>query len=397
MADTIDDKSAIEDKKLDIGDMTSFLGEDDVVEDVKTDKEPEDDKEVDDKEDEEKIDLDPENDEELKFEDVPKLKTISKEFPDLLKKFPALKSVYYREQQYSEIYPTIQAARESVEKANQYDAFENSLLDGNITDILSSVKTADPKAFTKLTEHMLTMIGEVDKNAQFAIAGRVIKDVAIAMARNGDENEKLAARYLHKFIFKDDKISGYKLETELKPLVKQDNDLNQREQEFIQYQLDTAVSNVNTRVENLLSKSIHEVIDTRDQMTPYVKDKAVKDILAALDSEIGQDRRFKQSLDLFWEEAGKNRFNEQELAKIRNAVIRKAKPILPAIIRRVKAEALKGSAARSNRDDEDSKPLPRGRMAPSSNSSKSSNNRTGDTKNKIPRGMSTRDYLMSDD
>jgi hypothetical protein len=404
------DNSSIEDKSLGISDMTELLGEGDIDEEINKDDEQLDGKEEDkknkkddkekDENQEEELELNPEDDD-VKFEDVPSLKAINKEFPELLKKFPALKSVYYREQQYSEIYPTVIAARESVEKVKQYDAFEDSLLSGNIKEILSSVKQADGKAFTKITEHILNTIGDIDKNAQLEIAGRVAKDIAIAMSRSDDDNVKLAARWMHKFLFNDDKITGYNLTTSNEPDKKDDKveQLNQREQEFVQYQLDTAVQNVSTRVENLVRKSIENAIDTKNQMTPYVKNKAIDDIISELDKEINGDRRFKQYLDSEWETAGKNRFAESHLNNIRNAIIRKAKPILPNIVRRVKAEALKGHAAREDREENNSgRLLPRGRVANERKSSNDNSNGNRDTKKSaIPRGMSSRDYLMSDD
>lgn len=406
---------AIEDGKLDISDVTALLGEDDLEEpddksndkDEDLDLEEGDDKgnkkedkkgKKEDKEDD--LELEDLNEDDLQFNDVPSLKAISKKYPELLKDFPTLKSVYYREQQYSEIFPNVVAARETAAKANQYDSFEENLLNGNIGGILKSVKDAEPKAFEKIAEHILTTIGEIDNTSRLMIAGHIAKDIALHMSKSNDENVRLAAQWMHKWVFGEDKITGYKLNTELKPLNKDDKtaDLNRREEQFINHQLTTAVTDVSSRVENLIKRSVSEAIDTKGQMTPYVLNKAVDDIISEVDKEINGDKRFKQYIDQLWLKTGENGFNEAGKSEIKTAMIRKAKSILPAIVRRVKAEALRGNAARENRgDDRDEKPLPRGRVASerkSSNDNKQSSNR--DAKPKIPRGTSTYDFLSGD-
>lgn len=400
----------VEEKSLDIGDMVKYFGEGLDEKDTEEkeeideegdekDKEGKDDKE-DEKLDELKLD-DEENQEDIVLNDVPSLNSITKKYPTILKDFPQLKPIFYREQQYSEVFPTVKDAREAVEKVRSYDNFENSLLSGDISAVLNSVKEADKEAFDSITDHFLNTLGKVDSEARLKIIGRVAKDIAVSMAQNGDENMKLAAQYMHKYLFNDANITGYKLNPP-KSDAKDEKAtlLDKREQEFVQSQLDTHVGDVSTRVENLLTKSIEEVIDSKNQMTPYVKSKAIKDIIASLDDELKADSRWTAALNQAWIDAGRNGFNRAKLDKIRNSCLHKAKGMLPAIMRRVKAEALKGNTAREDRDFEsDNKPLPRGGMAkdkPANRNERSNNQSNRDSGNKIPRGMSTRDFFMKD-
>lgn len=400
----------VEDKSLDIGDMVKYFGEgleekDNLDEVDKEDVLEEDDKKKekskDDKEELEDLELKDEENEDIVLNDVPSLNSITKKYPTILKDFPQLKPIFYREQQYSEVFPTVKDAREAVEKVKTYDNFENSLLSGDISAILTSVKEADKEAFDSITDHFLNTLGKIDSDARLKIVARVAKDIAISMSQNGDENLKLAAQWMHKFLFNDPTVSGYKVNPP-KAEVKDDRAslLDKRELDIVQGQLNIHVEDVSTRVENLLTKSIEEVIDSKNQMTPYVKSKAIKDIISSLDEELKSDTRWAAALNQAWVEAGRNGFNRAKLDKIRNSCLHKAKGMLPAIMRRVKAEALKGSSAKEDRDYEsDNKPLPRGRMAeekPTRNrdDNRSSSNR--ESANKIPKGMSTRDFFMKD-
>src|SRR5216684_3091765 len=76
---------------------------------------------------EEKIEIEEENE---KYEEIPKRQAILKEFPELFKKFPAIEHAIYREQQYAEIFPTLDDAKEANARLDDFKAFENELFDG---------------------------------------------------------------------------------------------------------------------------------------------------------------------------------------------------------------------------------------------------------------------------
>src|SRR5216684_2440964 len=75
---------------------------------------------------EEKIEIE----EEEKYEEIPKRQAILKEFPELFKKFPAIEHAIYREQQYAEIFPTLDDAKEANARLDDFKAFESELFDG---------------------------------------------------------------------------------------------------------------------------------------------------------------------------------------------------------------------------------------------------------------------------
>ena len=398
----LDELLSSDDLKVDEGDdkLDSSKKEETKEEESEPETEIEDDKEI--KLNEEEVD-----ESKLEFTDLPSRKEILKAFPELYKKFPALESAIYREQQYSEVFPNINDAKLAKENSENYEKFEASLLDGDIGSVLKSVKEADSNAFGKLSEQFLYNLHNVDKEAYTNVITNVLKDTAISMfnagAKMGDgqeaQNLKLAAQILHQFFFNDSKISPYshkhKLasgETKVNP---DEERLSKREESFMQQQLDVASNDVTSSVENLIRRSVGNQIDPNGKMSDYVKNKAIEDIISAVDNEINSDARFRKVLDNLWLDSGKNNFNQASKTKIKNALLGKAKTILPAIARRVRAEALKGSAARNRNDREEDTPLPRGRAANSSNSSSRSESNKADGDKKIPKKMTTLEYLNS--
>jgi hypothetical protein len=397
------------DNLLDDSDITDE-GKDEKL-DLKDDKKDEGKEEKDEEsEKEDELKLDEEIDEsKLEFSDLPSRKEVLKAFPDLYKKFPALEKAIYREQQYSEVFPNIDDAKTAKDNADNYEKFEASLLDGNISSVLKSVKEADSTAFEKLTEQFLFNLYEVDKPAYFGVVSNVLKDAAISIFKSGasmgadnqeGQNLRRAAEILHKFFFQDEKITNYNYkhqvnrgESKADPKEEQ---LTKREERFLQDQLDVASNDVSSSVENLVRRSVDNAIDPTGRMSDYVKNKAIEDIISSLDSEINSDARFKKVLDNLWLDSGKNSFNNASKTKIKNALLGKARTVLPAIMRRVRAEALKGSAARNRNDRDEDTPLPRGRSANlSSNTSSRSEGTKAEKGEKIPKKMTTLEYLNS--
>src|SRR5258706_3522562 len=176
------DELATDDKKID--DKGDEKKEDDLLE---SDEEPEVKKDKKDKDEELEID-----EEEVKLDDLDAVEDVQRKeilakYPNIFKDFPQLEKAYYREQKYAELLPTLDDAKDAVEKSEQYDKFEKTLLSGDIDSILNSVKTADSKAFNKIVDEYLPTLQKVDQSAYFHVIGTVIKNTIVAMSRHGKE------------------------------------------------------------------------------------------------------------------------------------------------------------------------------------------------------------------
>jgi hypothetical protein len=130
-------------------------------------------------------------------------------------------------------------------------------------------------------------------------------------------------------------------------------------------------------------------------MTPFVKKNANKEAMDLVNSQMKEDKRFQSQLDKMWQDAQKSKFPEERMKAIRNAMISRAKSILPQAIRKVRAEALAGSRERGNGDQG---PIRGGRprSAPQQNSSNARPSSSGNGKLQKPDNVKPHDWLMQD-
>lgn len=331
-------------------------------------------------------------------------KEILAKYPKLFKEFPYLEKAYYREQQFTEIVPTIQEARQAVQKAESLDQFENYIKSGKTEAILKVVKNNDPEAFNRLADDYLGTLARVDKDAYHHVLGNVVKETISSMVQEGrasnNEDLKRAAQILHQFVFGSSewKPPG-KLASEVRADPKEE-EFNKKQQEFSRQQYQTAQDDLNQKVDNVLKNTIKKFLDPKESMTDYVRKTASREVLENLQGIIQADKRFKVIIDNLWKNAHNNNYSQTSLDKIRTAYLSRAQTVLPSVIKKARSEALKGLGKRVKEDSEESPepesrkkgPAPVGRTASSPISGKNDKEKA----KSIPVGMSTREFLMSD-
>lgn len=416
----------VDDKALTQQGMEDLLKEDETedepeVLDLKPKKEPkaeenEDEEKKEEDEDEEKLDEDEEEksledelEEDLKEPDEDKLealvtpvrrKEILTKYPNLFKDFPYLEHAYYREQRYTEIFPTIREAETAVGKAETWDSFEKDLNDGNLKGILSALAEHDKNAFHKVADTILNDIEEIDGPTGLHIYSGISKKIITMMMEagntQGNESLRAAAHLVHQFLF------GARNWEEHQPLHRariqdpKEDEVSKREQEFLKKQFTTARDEVGSRVNNSIKATIERNIDPRSSMTAYVKDKAVEDVLKDVKDQMAGDKRFQKILTQLWQSAVSKDFNDDSKAAIRRAVMSKAKQLLLPAIEKGRKTAL---GVRVRADKEVTRPEktgPSDKKTGKSTTPSMSGKSDRDRARNIPRNVSTRDFLLND-
>lgn len=406
--------TAVEDKELSKEETIKLLGEDEPEDeplDIKEKKEvKEDDEGEKEEEDEEKDeqtledeveeDLEEPTDEDLELVVPVRKKEILAKYPDLFKTFPYLEKAYYRDQQFTEILPTIDDAKMAVEKATALDNIEAALDRGDTTDLLSRLKSADPEAFNRNVDNYMANLLKVDERAWGHVLGDVTNKTIQAMvteAKNSNNDTlRAAAQVLNQFVFGSSEFK------ETKPLAKvqteneEEKRISEREKDLVRRQYESARDSLSSRIDNVLKRTITENIDPRDSMTDYVRNTAIEKATTQLMNLIDSDSRFKVIKDKLWDNVFANNFSQQSLDKLRSTYLSKAKTLLPSVIRQARNDALKGMGKRVKEDSSDEKKVKNisGRSASLKN--ESSGQSTRERAQAIPKGMKTLDFLMKD-
>ncbi len=337
---------------------------------------------------------------------------ILKKYPNLFKEFPYLEKAYYREQQFTEILPTIEDAKQAVEKSETLDRFENDLMGGSTETVLKAVRATNPEGFRKIVDEYLPTLAKVDEPAYFHVIGNMTKHTIVTMIQEarrigvGNDREgnplpgnqlQNAALLLNQFVFG---TSEFKPPTQLSRQGKpeentKEREIQQREQQFISRQFETTRVDLNTRVNNTLKNTIDGHLDPNKTMSDYVRKNASRDALDNLETLINQDGRFRALVDKLWEAAFKEGFTKESTDRIKTAYVSKARTLLPSVIKKARNEGLRGMGKRVREDkgNDDPKPGPVTAGRPRSQEGKGGKiTKAGD----IPKGMSTLDFLNSD-
>lgn len=371
-------------------------------------KEEKDEKDLDDDDDDEKDEEDEDEleslVEELEEPDEEKLelttpvrrREILKKYPNLFKDFPYLEKAYYREQQFTEILPTIDDAKQAVEKAETLDKFEQDLMSGNTETILKTVREQDPNSFYKIVDDYLPALARVDEKAYQHVLSNVSKHTIIAMVqegrRSGNDVLLSAAQVMNQFVFGTTEFEQPgKLSKDAPKSDDAQTKLEKDKQEFTRQKFESARGDLNSRINNSLKSTIESNIDPRGSMTSYVKNNAIRDANEQLNTLLTGDKRFAIIIDKLWKNAFEKDFNKDSIDRIRSAYLSKAKTLLPSVIKKARIEALKGMGKRvKDSDTNDDKNRPNKTEKSRSDKSDKSD------KTAVPRGKSTLDFLMED-
>jgi hypothetical protein len=326
-------------------------------------------------------------------------KEILKKYPNLFKDFPYLEKAYYREQQFTEIVPTIDDAKEAVRSKQTLDRFEQELMGGNVQTIFKAVKDEDPNSFYKIVDNLLPMLAQVDEAAYHHLLGNNIKHTIAAMVQEGrrSNNDVLmsAAQILNQFVFGS---SEYTPPTQLAKDVKKDDEktdtLSQREREFVQRQFTTAKESLNQRLNNTLKATIEANIDPKNSMGEFVKKAAIRQVTEELNSLISRDSRFRIITDKLWAAAHKANYDKESMDRIRSAYLSKSRMLLAPVIKKARIEALKGMGKRVRETVDETEEV----TSPKKKSEKTEqprSNTSGKKSGGVPAGMSSLEFLNS--
>ncbi len=350
------------------------------------------------KEIEESLEEDVVDDEKLELVTPVSRKEILKKYPNVFKDFPSLETAFYRNYQFTDLFPTIPEAKEALAKAETLDAFDKDLLSGNTKNILEAAKKSDVKAFYKIVDNYMSTLADVDKDAYFHVTGNTIKSTIVAMVKEGrrsdDESLVNAAALLNKFVFGSSEFEPAKnLSSDEKPDNRAD-ELEKKKQDFVLQRLQTVENELDRTVKNSLKATIAANIDPKSSMSDFVKKHASNEVLSSIEESLENDKQFKTLIDRLYERAVESDFSKDSTDKIRNAFFAKAKMLLPSAIKKARIEALKGMGKRV-KSEEKEEDTTEGTDQPERR--RSSNNSSGKVKSgEVPKGMSTLDYLMKD-
>lgn len=345
-------------------------GDEPIIEDEpQTDDEPEQELETADDEPEEHIADD------KPIYEKPTIAQLKEKYPDILKTFPALRDVYYREKAYSELFPTMEDARAASEDSESFGNIRRGVLEGNLNNFFSAVKEASPESLDKIAGNILPTLNrispELHEKATIPLLENLVRAVYREGARFGDSeqgnNFRNSALWIAQFLFgegSNDIVSGKKslvpIPDAKSPVTEQQKELDrikgERASEFLTSTEQGIFSSLKDKImERGFQNKLK--IDPDGVMTDFMKTTIADRIMQEVQSTLAKDPAHMRYMKGLWTKANEAGYTSDWKSRITNAYLERAKSLVPAIRNRLVAEALGTGAALNNKKLDASKKL----------------------------------------
>lgn len=271
-----------------------------------------------------------------------KLKT---EFPEMFKKYPEVRKALFQADQYTQVFPTVDEARDAADKSEVFDAYEQQLMTGDPSVLFKSLASAGgPEVFEKFAMNLLPTIETFSPKIQakmvFPYIHRILNN-ALNDAR-GSENKNLehGIGWLSKYLWGKVELPELAKETEKteNPEVsrlKQQNEVitNRLSAEFNDGVVTGGLKELRTSIEMTFKN---------DKRFSSIEKKALTDdIIHRTRKALDKDARHNKVMSMHWQKARAEGHPKALIPRVTNAFLGGAKSLMPTIRGKVLAEALR--------------------------------------------------------
>jgi len=272
---------------------------------------------------------------------------IKAKYPNFFKEFPGLKTAFFREQEFSKIFPTVDDAREALEVKDRFDNIKDVVFGG---DVATFLKQVPEQARATFAENFLPDLFTVDKESYYAITTPVIQNIFSnvfkAAAQKRDNNLGNAAILAYQEIFGGEledipNLLSKGIATQPRSQREPDPERiainNEREQLNLEKRL-TLQSAAWSEVSRDLTRDIEKGLDPNNAIRPGLKKIIVDKIFNEVVAEVAADAAHVKRMDDLWDRERKAGYRGAFKDSLKNTYLSRAKALVPRIRQRIRAE-----------------------------------------------------------
>lgn len=304
------------------------------------------------------------------------LKKIKEKFPEFAKtgEFKELRNAYHREAQYTELFPTIEDAREAAENNETFTKLNHEIFEqGTAEGLLKAIATADGEAFKKVANGILDGIAKIDNTTYVSVITPVVRRLAKQMYqegrkelnRNNDSDYGKAlvatAKNIMKYAEFDDGEIDKDEPRQDNTLSEKEKDLQNREATIKQEKFVGAYRICDTSVEKHLDKAILDGLDPDNKFNEFTRDILLEKIKNEVKEQIQKDTSHLKRMTSLWKRAEQSGYNRESLSRIVSAYLERARPIIPNVRAKIRSNAIKGTKDTGRTEDKNIRLVNRGR------------------------------------
>lgn len=325
----------------------------------------------------------------------PTVSTIKAKYPNFFKDFPEMRESYFREIEFTKIFPTVDDAKEAFEDNEAFSNLRESILNGQSQSLIDAVSDAsDDKGVSLVVfgRNFLTDVHKKDPMLYSHIITPLFENMVRSVAISSDENERNAALVMSKWLFGTTEVAeGTKTFTSE---VKVNKVSSKDDEASYNNHMQDAGNKANRALAVIIAEDELFKQQTKG-LSNFAKNAAVKEIIDGIHSQLKVDPAHAAIMNSRWKRAKDRGYSDDEKAKIISTFLARAKHVIPTVRSKVLKEALGiQSKANNDRSDRLRKTVVKNReVHGSSQSSRTTNNSNG----KVDyRKMSDMDILNSD-
>ncbi len=286
------------------------------------------------------------------FSGRPTYRQVINKYPKIFKDFPGLRDVFFRERDYSRVFSTVEDAQEAYDQLNKLKAGEQIISNGNPQDFLEVLGDYDKNKQRQFVESFLPSLFRNNKPAFELITQPVIQFAIRTMhrdaTRNGNQNLATSAVNVYEWLFGTDKIEeDHRPQQANRPPqndpekenLRAENQrlLQTRHNEFI----DGALNGASRRIDKIIKDSLPE------ELGAFEVKSITREVMDQLGVILKADSAHRSNMDRLIRNGRNEAYSEAARERLSSAFLSSAKLALPEIIKKVKAEALRGQSGKS--------------------------------------------------
>lgn len=280
---------------------------------------------------------------------------LKKEYPDLVKKFPGLRHAIFRDREFTQLFGSVDDAKEAAQKVEVFDHVDRALMQGDPSVLVNVLNNDSAKDFAK--NIIPTLFKRSPELADAALKGPVLNIIRRAQAQGkklGDtqqgKNLVAAAKILHNMLFDTYGIQEHDDDVVDKRVKAEREQLSKKEQELYEERYNELFADTNEICTKKLSTMIESRLQGKENanLTPLMKKFIIKEVIREVGGVLDGDGQHMATMRALWKRAGKDGYSRSHLSQIATAYLGRARNLLGPYISKYKKEALgKGAVSGS--------------------------------------------------
>lgn len=309
-------------------------------EESEDDKSEEDDKSKDEKKEDDETEEEDEEKPKGKQHQRTSFRDIKGKYPDFFKTFPDLRDAFFREREYTKIFPTIEDAKEVAAIANSFADISDNLLNGNPAKLLQDLQGANEQAFDEVAEKFLPTVFQLNEKTFYRVVNplieKFVQGMATAATKAGDENMRRAALYVGKYMTGEFKIPD--TPRDKNPDARK---LDDEKRNFYTERAREGENAIKSELVESLMSEINESLGEDEDLTDFMRQSVGQEILKKANDAVAQDPQHMALMQSLWRRWAKNGMTSGDKKKIVDAYLSRIRKVLPSTTEKVMMNALK--------------------------------------------------------